>query len=73
MTVGELIVVLKRIHSLPRTLLVLNVSEALLVNSDLAVYQVAAAVGIDDALYFSRIFKSRYGISPREVRNKKDR
>ena len=48
-------------------------AKELLANTDLAIYQVAAAVGIDDALYFSRIFKIRCGISPREFRNKKNR
>jgi AraC-like DNA-binding protein len=40
----------------------------LLANQDLTVYQVAEMVGCSDALYFSRIFRKRYGVSPLQYR-----
>jgi AraC-like DNA-binding protein len=40
----------------------------LLANQDLAVYQVAEMVGCSDALYFSRLFRRRYGVSPKQFR-----
>jgi AraC family transcriptional regulator of arabinose operon len=40
----------------------------LLANHDLAVFQVADMVGFPDALYFSRLFRKRYGVSPMEFR-----
>ena len=33
---------------------------------DISIRQVAAAVGYDDAYYFSKLFKKHYGVSPRE-------
>jgi len=42
----------------------------MLVNTDLAIYQIASAVGFDDAFYFSRLFKSKYKVSPRAFRSK---
>ncbi|MEG2073791.1 MAG: AraC family transcriptional regulator [Angelakisella sp.] len=38
----------------------------LLRRSDLSVEAVACSVGFEDALYFSRVFKARMGISPRK-------
>lgn len=40
----------------------------LLLHTDLPVKQVAAAVGYDDPLYFSRLFKKRTGTAPSELR-----
>jgi len=40
----------------------------LLGNPELAIYQVAEMVGYTDALYFSRVFRKRYGMSPRAYR-----
>lgn len=40
----------------------------LLANQDLTVYQVADMVGCSDALYFSRLFRKRYGVSPLQYR-----
>jgi AraC-like DNA-binding protein len=40
----------------------------LLANRDLAVYQVAEMAGCPDALYFSRLFRQRYGVSPGQFR-----
>ncbi len=46
----------------------------LLRTSNINVYmkEISAAVGIEDQLYFSRIFKKYYGISPSEYRTKHD-
>ena len=38
--------------------------------TDYNVSQIAAAVGYDNSLYFSRIFKNRTGMSPTEYKNK---
>ena len=43
-------------------------SVQLLANQDLAVFQVAELVGFSDALYFSRVFRERYGVSPNQFR-----
>jgi AraC-like DNA-binding protein len=40
----------------------------LLVESDLSVYEVAEMVGVEDALYFSRVFRKEFNLSPREYR-----
>lgn len=40
----------------------------LLTNRELAVFQIAAAVGYDDPLYFSRLFRKRFGASPEQYR-----
>jgi len=44
-------------------------SAQLLANQNLAVYEVAELVGFSDALYFSRLFHERYGISPTQFRH----
>jgi AraC family transcriptional regulator, arabinose operon regulatory protein len=44
-------------------------SAQLLANQDLAVFEVAQLVGFSDALYFSRLFRERYGLSPRQFRH----
>jgi len=41
-------------------------AQLLLANADLSVEQVAAEVGYDDAFYFSRLFKTHYGLSPKK-------
>jgi len=40
----------------------------LILGTDLSVKQVAASLGYDDQFYFSRLFKSVNGLSPREYR-----
>ena len=40
----------------------------LLANQELAIFQVAEMVGFTDPLYFSRLFRKRYGLSPRQFR-----
>ena len=39
-----------------------------LLQTDMRVKDVAHAVGYDDPLYFSRLFKRHYGCSPSEAR-----
>lgn len=46
----------------------LSVAAEKLSETDLPVKEIACAVGINDALYFSKLFKNEYGISPREYR-----
>lgn len=43
-------------------------AKELLEQTDLAVFEVAYAVGFQDAAYFSRVFGERYGRAPRDVR-----
>jgi AraC-like DNA-binding protein len=43
-------------------------AQQLLLDTHLLIEQVAAKVGYDDALYFSRLFKVHYGLSPRQYR-----
>ena len=43
---------------------------ALLRNSDLAVAEVARAVGYDDPYYFSRVFRTREGCAPLHYRRR---
>lgn len=42
----------------------------MLLNTDMSVQEIAAAVGFADAQYFSRCFTQRYGDSPRELRKR---
>jgi AraC-like DNA-binding protein len=46
----------------------LNRAAELLTNRTMNVKQVAAAVGYEDALHFSRTFKGRFGDSPKSFR-----
>ena len=41
----------------------------LLKYSSISISQIAYEVGYDDPLYFSRIFKKYYGVSPKFMRN----
>lgn len=52
-------------------LLTLRLSQAvkLLRNSDLKVFEISREVGFQDAKYFSRLFKSVYGVSPDKFRS----
>lgn len=43
-----------------------------LLQTDLLVKDIAAAVGYDDPLYFSRLFKKHYGCPPSAARSKRD-
>ena len=44
-------------------------AKELLLDSDMSILEIGAAVGIDDQNYFSRIFKKYCGVSPIEFRN----
>ena len=51
-----------------------NITEAqklsLIENTDYNITQVAEAVGYDNSMYFSRLFKKHTGMSPTEYKNK---
>lgn len=47
----------------------IEIASQLLVNTDLTITQIAALVGFDDPNYFSTLFKTLKGISPREFRH----
>lgn len=51
----------------------LTSAKELLRFSDLSVSEIAERVGYDNSLYFSRIFKKAFGISPTEYRGKEQR
>lgn len=46
----------------------LNAARSLLLHSTLSIQEIAAHVGFDDPYYFSRLFKKKCGVSPREFR-----
>ena len=46
----------------------IRTAQELLIRTDLSVADVAASVGQPDALFFSRIFKKKCGVSPRQYR-----
>jgi AraC family transcriptional regulator of arabinose operon len=43
-------------------------ARGLLDRTTLTIAEIARAVGYDDPLYFSRHFRDRHGVSPREYR-----
>lgn len=47
----------------------LSAARYLLENTDLPIGEIADAVGFEDALYFSKFFKARTGMSPRDYKN----
>jgi len=44
----------------------------LLANQELAIFQVAEMIGCPDPLYFSRLFRKRYGLSPKQFRRQQN-
>lgn len=48
----------------------LNKAKELLITTDFPIHQISDEVGYADPLYFSRIFKKRFGLSPSGMRNK---
>ena len=49
----------------------LEKSRELLSNTDLSIKEITASIGYNDQNYFSRLFKSKYGLSPTEYRSEK--
>lgn len=47
-------------------------ASALLKNSDLNVLQIAESVGFSDPSFFTKTFKKKYGLTPKEYRNNKE-
>ena len=45
----------------------------LLANTELSIKEITAQVGYNDQNYYSRIFKSKYGFSPKEYRQDKQK
>ncbi len=52
------------------TSLRLEHAKRLLETTDLAINRIAEASGTDDANYFTRLFKKRFGMTPKELRNR---
>lgn len=50
----------------------LEKSRQLLETTDLSIKEITADVGYNDQNYFSRIFKNKYGLSPKEYRKVKN-
>ena len=48
----------------------ITAAKSMLENSNLRISEIAYTVGFDDQYYFTRIFKKRVGMSPKEFRNK---
>lgn len=47
-------------------------SKELLLNTDMSVSEISAMIGYDDPLYFSRLFKSFVGVSPKKFKKEKE-
>ena len=41
-----------------------------LLNTDMKTYEISEAIGVDDAGYFSKMFKKITGVSPKEFRKR---
>ena len=46
----------------------LTLSSRLLVSSDSSILDIAAEAGFENLSYFNRLFKKRFGVTPREYR-----
>ena len=47
----------------------LSIAADLLINTDQSVSAISYSVGINDVLYFSKLFKKAYGTPPKEYRS----
>ena len=47
----------------------LSIASEKLIETNIPINEICRTVGINDSLYFSKIFKKTYGISPKEYRN----
>lgn len=72
-SVNQFIVIFKEnLGCTPRSYITqqrLNTAENLLLNSNLSIKSISESIGYDDPLYFSRIFKKKYGYSPKEFKD----
>lgn len=72
MSVSNFHAVFKKLVGISPTAYLINyrisVATQLLLYSKFSIGEIAAKIGIGDAYYFSRIFRNKYGISPREYR-----
>ena len=48
----------------------LEKAKEMLTDSDLKIKEIALYTGYQDELYFSKVFKKKYGVSPRMFRQK---
>lgn len=48
----------------------LKIAQDMLASTDLAVGEIAMQVGFEDPLYFSRLFRNKFGIAPLEYRKR---
>lgn len=48
----------------------INMAKFMLIDSNLQISEVSYNVGFEDALYFSKFFKKKTGLSPKEFRKK---
>lgn len=53
-----------------RTYILLDKSISLLEETDMMIYEIADMLGIEDSLYFCRLFKKRFKISPSQYRKR---
>ena len=51
----------------------LEKAKFMLIESDMQISEISYSVGFDDALYFSKFFKNKTGLSPKEFRKKHQR
>lgn len=53
-----------------RNMLRINHAKTMLANTDFSIALIASAVGFEDALYFSKVFRTETGLSPKQYRQK---
>ena len=50
--------------------ILISKGKAMLTDTNLRICEIAEALGFEDALYFSRAFKRKFGLPPEKFRNK---